>query len=441
MYASVGLKAFRMRMLFLASVASGLAYYCCALRRMDFCALFFLSGVVYSAVSFRGAVDLVRPYAVVYIETPPEAYLFMTLFFLAVPITNIVISSLNSSDDLRLPPLTETGRRSHFDIALLAQVLAAALFCDFARSDPKAVLFGYDKAALLKDMVGRSYTLFQLFTIYGVFCAWFSGSRKLIASSACLVLLDVWLGFRVVLVLSALCVIVCREMENPRVGRLCAKWRILLAGSVLLYSALAVRQLWSAVKTGDSALWEQNLKKIMDPVDMMLDGEVQASSMMFYVTVICDIRKDMEYFFGQLLSVIPFGPEFGLVIPEGYNIDVQEGVLRVSLDTVGLASTAMGEWYAVFGYSGAVLLGVSYTVFICALQRVLVRRPLWRATIVIALTFVAFFTYRNGITQIINIVRNVVLSGAVLALWARWCEFRRLRLPVGQMKQPVASFR
>jgi len=395
---------------FLATAGLGACYLFLRRRRFDFCTIGFLGACFYflpGFVGFAGYAEgfLLRPVAIL-----PGTYAIMC-WVLFVLVFCAVLVDLAEHDNRAPTPTANESLHHMGTIATLAGVAGLVLTC----ASVGTALLDPDKFALLA-LLNRWYLLWTTGAVLGLSITFLRRRWLLFAVNGLLLLANLYVGFRVDLVIAvlALCAIV---MARRGPARFISYWRtgmLIAAFGVLLF---VYKYILFALKALDTDLL---MAQISNPDAFKLIF-LYSEPFVAQGTLNEVIRQGFSVGADHLLSVffllVPFANELGAEVV-GFN-DLFQPALFSSVTEYGLGSNIWAEMWAVGGWPAIVLFSVVFAAMLVS-SSIMVRRlgPEAMALLVTLAVYWSFYVHRNDLLYQLTLSRRILMAWAVFALFA-----------------------
>ncbi|HEU0068288.1 MAG TPA: hypothetical protein VFQ26_03395, partial [Nitrospiraceae bacterium] len=230
------------------------------------------------AHALLGYLETQKGYGYFYFDVSPYVYGCLMLFWGVVLYGTAFYDQLAARNQ---SSITQQHRVLFTNLAKTSIIAAATLLALALRGNGIQLLYSIDKVEFLAHG-GRAYSLFQLVVTHAVICAYLSKRAYLIAAAAILLAVDIYIGFRSVVVLSCVSLFVVTSAENLTVEPLYRRWRTCLAGLGLLFFTIVIKYIYKGIKSQDLAYIMDMLTRVREsPLDALLSMEIEATFMMF----------------------------------------------------------------------------------------------------------------------------------------------------------------
>lgn len=348
-----------------------------------------------------------------------EAYVIIISFFIVLLIGTVVhdVACRNAG-----PPrsLEDSDARNYFALMAVAGIpLGAGCLAVVILQDPQLMLSEPGKVIMLEGMDSRFYYYYSIFTLHAILAAYLSRRPFILAAAAALGLLDIWIGFRFVTVMSVIGILVA---EGWRILKpLYRRWIFCAVGAAAVFFLVLFRRIYSVIKTQewariDDEIYDYGMEIMMHNIPV---GEVIGPSLVFLAGIGAEIDLGYRHVVSALPSLVPLLERIGgagHVLT--YNDYVQEPVLDIPSRGIGLGESNFGSWYAVGGIFGVVFFSCFYTGLVIFMMS-LMRRARLSCTLYLAwLPILTFYNFRNDFYHMAAYSKLVVITWIVLAAFA-----------------------
>ena len=423
-----------MYFLFLFTIAAGAVYFIFAPRRFDFLTVFFFSAVLYMIPAIEGHVDSFGSY---YMEYTPQAYVIIVTFFIVIIIGAILRDMIGHPHEARPLHLEDSSASDYFAVIAAGGVLlGAGCLAMFIADDPRLALVGaidYDaKQVMLENMASRPYAYGEMFITHAVIAAYLSKRRSLLAAAAGLALLTVYIGFRFVPVMSLLGIFVAASARSVEVKALYRRWGFCLACAVAAVAGNFIKPFMPAIK----ALEYHRVVAVFEHIQfsntnfLLQNVDAHGPATIFLAGLDAGVELGYGHFISQLPNLLFFVGEAGVDGPS-YNGYVQDAVLGVPRESIGLADSNLGSWYAIGGLGAIVIFSCGYTGLVIYLSSLMHRARRSYSLYLAWLPVLTFYNFRNDFSMMFIFSRQMVVTWFVLAAFAEIAlasrSFGRLR--------------
>lgn len=399
-----------MQAVFLAVALLGSLYFLLAKRRFDFLSVAFFSACVYFMPGFFGyantylGVGLEREVAQV--ELVPETYLVFVLVLGAILSAAVLLDFLKEG-----PPLT-VRLRGGGTAAVWATALGLAGFvASFATMGD--VLLYSEKVDVL-DGLDRWHLLWSIGASLGVVLAF--GQRRWLLLAVCtfLLLVDVYVGFRVSFATTAVAVFALWLSEGGRQRFALRNWKIALAGGGLAFFVFVYKQLYVTIKLG---MWDSISDRTSDAgfySTVVTQSEPFTTQAILNGVLANDFRVGLGHLAGFVNLVVPFSQ--GVFGPAtSFNTLFQPALFP---ETQG--GMANNIWAEMWSSGGWPLLALFVLVFVLALALgsylLQARDPVLAGGAALFFAYWAFYIHRNDLLFQLTLERRVFFFWVFCAL-------------------------
>lgn len=401
-----------MHFVFLLTIAVGAAYFLFVARRFDFLSVFFFAGVLYSFHAIVGYFPL-DPFTLVYTT---KAYVIIVSFFIVLLIGTVAHDVIWRGAG---PPrgLEDSGVRDHLALVAIGGVLlGAGSLAGVILHDPQLMLAEPSKPVMLAGMNYHLYSWYSAFALQAILAAYLSRRPFILAAAAVLGLIDLWLGFRFVVTMSALGILVAEGQRSLK--PLYRRWILCALGATAAVSMIVVKRLYDVIKTGN---WLQTPDLINEyVVDDVLRGapagELMGPAVLFLGGLGAGVDLGYQHVVSAARCLVPFLGRFGGEFLT-YNDYVQGPVLGLS-DRTGYANSNFGSWHAVGGTFGVIFFSCCYTGLVIFLASLMRRARLSCPLYLAWLPILTFYNFRNDFYHMFSYSRQMVTAWFLLMAFA-----------------------
>jgi hypothetical protein len=419
---------------FLATAGFGAYYLLLRRRRFDFCTIAFLGACFYflpGFVGFAGYAEgfLLRPVAIL-----PGTYAIMC-WVLLVLVFCAALVDLAERDHSAPSAMINESLRHMGTIATSAGVAGLLLTWTTVGS----ALLDPDKFALLA-LLNRWYLLWTTGAVLGLSITFLRRSWFLFAVNALLLLANLYVGFRVDLVIAvlALCTIV---MARRGPVRFISYWRtglLIAAFGVLLF---VYKYILFALKALDTDLLISQLSNPDAFKLIFLYSEPFVAQGTLNEVIRQGFFVGADHLQSVFLLFVPFANELGAEVV-GFN-DLFQPTLFSSVTEYGLGSNIWAEMWAVGGWAAIVLFSAVFAAVLVS-SSIMARRlgPEGTALLVTLAVYWSFYIHRNDLLYQLTLSRRVLMAWALFALCALAIDklLRRVKLIVDREYSSVERY-
>ncbi len=412
-------------------------------RRFDFLTIAYIGAIFYFSPLFWGRV--LQPSPDLDSTIQPAVYLIATSYVLALVLAAIA----DAAFPRRRAPTAQTGRRlSKWYLVLAGCGLLGALIAS------KGAIIDAEKLQVLKQ-VGYLYVLFQIAASLACISAVIERRWWIAAGSALLLAIDLLVGFRVFVVLTALSVALVLLMRDGRV-RLFTKApnyglaALLLVVAMLLahtarfaiFESLADLQSAPGIDTAhmrgdilqyDKAQTPQSPSATGLPVPGSADeftGKLpkwaqipfnllqRSEPSIIQATLVGVVQRDLSCsrsnIFKSLFLLAP--PGFTRLVPNPFPptfFDEYQPILYPGLTSGGLGGNIWAEMLCRFGYAGVAVFGALMILTLLGAYDLLQNHPAAAAPIALGGVVVAFYMNRNDLQYTLVMLRQIAIVFAL----------------------------
>jgi len=403
---------------FIVVAIAGSAYFIVRRRTFDFFTIGFASSLIYFLPGFFGFVRSSRNFT---LPEPllPETYLVFLAVLLSILVGGIFFDHFLGHarvDVKRHIPLTFTTEMA----------LAVAVFSLFATLlTSGSDLFSAHKEDVLAA-TGRWHVLFQFGAIYLFAFAVLQRRVALATLGVLLLLFDLYVGFRIGLVIGVLAVVTIHLNRQGARSLIRSERKALVAGILLVVAVLVYKRVYTVVKLG---LWDTVVARLTDPeilVLALMTSEPFGTQSVLNEVIRTGFFTGPEHLASVASLLVPFSNLLGAEATL-FNSLFQERLFG-GVVFGGLAANIWAQMYAVAGWLG---LGIGIPVYVGMLTlgswMLNGSRKSLAALVAVAFTFFAFYIHRNDVYYILVLLRRClmfwivfVLPGMFLVDVARW---------------------
>lgn len=384
----------------------GATYLAVARRTFDLPALAFFGACFYFLPGFVGFVGHAEGLRVYPVAIEGETYAVMTLVLVAIGITALLSDALGRAHSLPVMPGDAFLRSAAWVASGLGAIGMVLTLITVG-----AGLFSADKFGLLESL-NRWHLLWTSSATIAVVLAFALRSSVLMTIGAILLLINLYIGFRVDLVI-ALVGVAAYWLMSQKAGRLIAKWRfiggIVFAGLLLF----VLKYVLVALQLMDVDLLLSQLRNPEAFKFIFLYSEPFIAQ----GTLNEVVRQDFWVGPGHLGEIIylavPFANELGAPA-QGFNALFQP-TLFSSVTGYGLGSNIWAEMLASGGWPLLVVFVMLFCATLLAGDRMLRRAaPSLAAPGVVILVYWAFYIHRNDLLYQLTLTRRVLLVAVLI---------------------------
>jgi hypothetical protein len=394
------------KLLFCGVTIVGSAYFLLRQRQFDFCSLGFFSALVYFSPGFIGVTYV--PGTVPRIEEIVSgAYHLMTGILLIVLVTTFVFDSLFSlktSGPLQLVRMQ--GDRFFPQLALL---IGCASCCG-TLYEIRSVIGSAEKEDLLQHL-GRWQILFEFSISFAVLGLLQRKRYFALAVASCLLLFEVFLGFRTAAVTTLLAVVLVQVQRHGKF-RLYRQTKLLLLLATAFLFALLVKQFLYSIRygaiSGDSSLFFEQLTNPDSYFFAVISSEPSITVTTLSAIVQAKYSVPISHLADVMNTLLPFSNELGGQA-KGFNAYFQPALFP-DVD-FGMANNIWAEMYAVGQYSGAYLFALLFSLGLCCFS--LASRHVTgslQVMVILSGVYWAFYIHRNDLLYQCLLERRVLFT-------------------------------
>jgi|GEM_PF-1809402 len=423
---------------FLFIALSGAGFYLLRRRRFDFCALAFFGACFYFLPGFLGFAGYAEEFILTPVPLAPETYAVMCWVLVATIAFGLVADAMGALGPTQMqpiaPPVQDPWRFTGL-IATVAAVVGFALACVTVGD----ALLDADKFGLL-ERLNRWYLLWTTGAVLGLAVTFMRGEKGLFFVNLLLLIANLYVGFRVDLVIAVLAV---GSLAMSRRGaiRLASHWRLGALVLVFGISLFAYKYILFAVKALD---WDVLVAQLRNPDAfklMFLYSEPFVAQGTLNEVIKQDYVVGGGHLLGALALLVPFANELGAEVT-GFN-ELFQPTLFSSVTGYGLGSNIWAEMWAIGGWAAVTAFTAGYGLLLGGVGRYLPRVGPESAALLATLgVYWAFYIHRNDIIFQLTLSRRILMAWVLFALLSVFLNalLRRLReIADGSMRNPEMS--
>lgn len=385
----------------------GSAYFLLRRRRFDFFSVGFASGLVYFLPGFFGFVRSGSDFTVAE-PLQPGTYIVFISVLACIAIGAALFdqfATARTGAPGRFVPLTLTTETA---LAIAVLALVATILAS-----------GPDLFSAQKSVVQESYTRWHvLFRFAAVFTVVFGvlGKRVFLAlAGVSMLLFDVYVGFRLGLVIGVLAAATLALNLKGEQSLLRSEKRTLLAGMLLVVAVFLYKRVYIVVKLG---LWDTVVARLTNP-DLsflaLMGTEPFGTQTVLNEVIRTGFEVDAAHLGSVAALLVPFSNQLGAEIVTFNDLFQEElfgGVARG-----GLANNIWAQMYAVAGWLGIAVIVPLYVFLLAAGSWLLNQsRGALLALIAVGFTFIAFYLHRNDVFYILVLLRRCLVTWFLFVL-------------------------
>lgn len=400
--------SFGWHLAFLIVACCGIGYFLFRTRRFDFFSLAFFGGCFYFLPGLLGFAGYAEGVLLTPVPIVPGAYAVMCTVLLAVLLLAILLD--RESPSIEYVSNRDSGALRFF--AAVATLLGVAGFLlSYATIGNR--LFDPDKFALLAEL-NRWYLLWTSGATLGAVASYTRGLRALCVVNIALLLANLYVGFRVDLVIVVLAIgTLALNRRGPL--RLAGHWRMGLLVALFGIVLFAYKYVLFALKSLDTELL---MSQVQNP-DAFRLMFLYSEPFVAQGTLNEVVRQEYLVGPGHLASILmlffPFASELG-VSTIGFN-DLFQRDLFSSVTEYGLGSNIWAEMLATGGWPALLILLAILGLLLHAANRWMPRVGAESAAlIVIVAVYWAFYVHRNDLLYQLTLTRRMILVWMACAL-------------------------
>ena len=395
-----------MRITFIVVAILGAAYLLGARRVFDLPALAFFSACFYFVPGFVGFAGYAENLLVTPVVLETETYAVMTFVLGAIIATTVVNASFPQA---RVVSSAPSGHIVQLAACVAAAMGVAGLVLTILTVGPS--LFAGDKYGLL-DLLNRWHLLWTVSATIAVALACASHSVGLWVLSVSLLMVNVYIGFRVDLVIAVIVTAAYWLMSRGR-ERLLTRWR-LGSGIVLTVLVLFVlKYVLVALQLMDVRLLIDQLRNPDAAKFIFLYSEPFIAQGTLNEVVRQEFWVGPEHLLDIGYLVVPFASELGAP-GAGFNALFQPALFS-SVTAYQLGNNIWAEMLASGGWPLLVAFVAAYCIGLLMGDHLLRQsRPVVAAPMLVVLVYWAFYIHRNDLLYQMTITRRVVLVSVAI---------------------------
>lgn len=397
---------------FVVTALCGGGYFLFRRRRFDFFSLAFLGACFYFLPGFLGFAGYAEGFILTPVPIVGEAYATMC-WVIGVILVCGMLSDVMARDSASSNQPSIAGRSDRYRhtgaVATLAGTVGLVLSMITVGSD----LLDPDKVALLGNL-NRWYLLWTTGAVLGLSITYVRRSYVLFTVNLLLLLTNLYVGFRVDLVIAILAV-GALALSSQGAIRLSDRWKVGTATVLFGLMMFVFKYVAFALKALD---WDLIVAQATNPealkVMFMYSEPFIAQGTLNEV-----VRQDFFVGGGHLWSVaallVPLANELGVEVV-GFN-DLFQPALFSSVTGYGLGSNIWAEMWAIGGWPAILLFTQGFVVLLFMFGHALTRGgPEQRALVAVLGVYWAFYVHRNDLLYQLTLSRRILLAWLVFAV-------------------------
>lgn len=389
-----------MRYLFISTVLIGSVYFIFSKRRFDLFSLAFFSGVIYFLPGFWGYAlypGLTDDSVLTPIKLLHESYAVMIYVVLAIFIGAFFFDALTVRPTRHT--LSGTSLSVYFAVALALYGLTMTVITT------GSALLADDKSVVLAS-VNRWYIAWTVSASVGMIMAFAFGRWKIFILSLCLVLLDVYIGYRYTFSVSVLAIFTFWANKNAKL-RLWDNKKFLLCVLLFSFFAFTYKFLYVSIKIGDWDLVTEKLLSTTTYAKAVMESEPFVIQAILNEVIDKDFRVGLDHFFGLVYQFSVMMPDFGIEVTS-FN-DLFQPILFPNLKW-GMANNIWAEMWSSGGWSLLIIFIFLFLIFLSLGSYLLkLEDPSLSAIAALLGSNWAFFIHRNDLGFQLTIERRILL--------------------------------
>ena len=387
-----------MQIIFILVAISGAAYFLFALRKFDFFSLGFLSACFYFSPGFLGFTyrfesgDYLN-------EILDETYLVMIVVLVAIILGALIYDRTIKQRELEIS-LPKTNYTSQ--IALLLS-LVGLLFTVYQSG---SIFYLSDKSIILEE-IGRWHIIWVVAAGIGAVISFIKKKYMVFFLCMLLILLDVYVGFRVTVVLIVISLMVYVLSKEGKTRILSSRWKEMLVFLSSAFVILLYKQFYILVKLRE---WDLIASRLMN-FKAIMNSFTQAEPFVIQATlnevIWQDFHVTVDHMSGILNNLIIFSPNLGID-----TITFNSLFQPVLFPTVtsGMASNIWAEMWSTGGWILLIFFILIYVLFISLGSFLLnLTDPSIKGLVILLFSYWSFYIHRNDISYQITLEKRVFL--------------------------------
>lgn len=386
-----------MHLLFITTALCGLTYFLFAKRRFDMFSVAYLGSCVYFLPGFFGHARY--PFATGKREMPlvSETYWVMIAVIAAIAVAAVVHDLFGRDRDIKLA-VRDTRYAPHFATALaVAGFAMAALTTGTGMLNP-------DKGEMM-SLLNRWHIVWVFGASVGAVLAYTMKRTWLLGANGVLLLIDVWLGFRMSFALSGAAIASIYLYRRGSQRLLLDSWKPLAIAVGVGFVVMAYKPVYIAIKMGNwDAVWER-----LTAPDMfyraITESEPFTSQAVLNRVIESDFHVGTAHFSGLVYRVTAFGPELGAKTTS-FNSQFQPNLFPGH--EAGMAANIWAEMWSAGDWGLLLLFIFGFVISLAILSRLMAIRD---SSLVSAVSLLgmywSFYIHRNDIGYEVNLLRRV----------------------------------
>jgi hypothetical protein len=392
---------------FYVVAAMGSAYFLIRRRTFDFFTIGFASSLVYFLPGFFGFVRSSSDFTVAEQLQPGTYVVFISVMAGILAGAYLFDQLVNANRQIvdRHVSLTLTTETALViaSLALVATVLASG-----------ADLFSARKSEVIES-VGRWHVLFRFASIYVVAFAVIRRQMLFAAAGTALLLFDLFVGFRLGLVIGMLAAATLVLNSKGVHSLLRSEKRNLILGVVFIVAVFLYKRIYIVIKLG---LWDTVVARLTSP-DIsflaLMGSEPFGTQTVLNEVIRTGFTVDPSHLGSVAALLVPFSNLLGAEIQSFNDLFQQElfgGVARG-----GLANNIWAQMYAIGGWMGIGIIVPIYVALLALGSWLLTNsRGASLALVAVAFSFIAFYLHRNDVLFMLVLLRRCLMVWFILII-------------------------
>lgn len=374
--------------------------------RVDYFSLAYFSAIIYFLPGFFGRASYHIGGEWRELDIIPEVYAIMTVVVFSVILASFLIGRRNGV----APAKFSYSRVSKFllIVSLLSLFGLSATFIEAG-----AAIFHPDKNVVM-EAIGRWHILYSYSAVIGLPVAYLAKHRFFFVFFFCLLVFNVYIGFRSSLAIAVLSVFLLYFSSFPEKRPLLARWRMVFLVVLFGVFLFSIKHVLWAVKAGDMTAV---LSAIGQP-DFYWRAITKSEPFIIQSTlnevVLRGFRTEFDHVSAVVYQLLFFSDKLGLTA-SSFN-DYFQGALFPGVD-YGMASNIWAQMWSAGGWPLLIFFVLFFNMVIAAFNRTLVCGNVFvRAGFAPMASYWAFYIHRNDLAYMVNIEKRLFVLWLVAFL-------------------------
>lgn len=384
----------------------GLAYFTLAMRRVDAFSVGFFSALIYFSPGFVGYVLYPGVLGFEDVALVPQAYLAMAIVLATILAGGALWDCLAP---IQGPQFVLAGSQ----LAPILAVFIGVVGLVGTWLTVGDVLLMEDKVQIL-NRLDRWYVLFTNGALVGAVLCFGAKRRVLLAAALLLLVVDLVVGFRASLAAAVIAMLMLAASQRGPY-RLLRNWRVGVFGAMFLGAIILYKGALVFVKT---AQWGMIVQAIADPewyVAGIAHSEPFITQSILNEVLQTGFTVDPSYLRTLVYQALLFTPELGGDVVS-FN-DLFQPALFPGSEWMGMANNLWAEAISVGGWLGLIVSSMMFTVMLAfGSYLLLARDKTLRVGAALASSWLAFYSHRNDLLNLLNLEKRVLLVWAACVL-------------------------